>query len=341
MATLSDVARHAGVSKSTASRALSGQGSVSSDTKKRVNEAAKKLGFVPSSAAESLATGRSRNIAMLTPFVNRWFYSEVIDGVEAALIGAGYDLTLYRLTDDPAQRRQLFDYFLVRKGVDAVIALTLFITDDEVRRLDALGKPIVGIGGRIPGVSTYLIDDREVARRQTEHLIGLGHTKLMHFGGDQEQQLDFEVHSQRLMGFRDALERAGIVVPTDFAACEVSVAGGFDSAMRVLADPLTRPTGVVAVSDEVAIGVMSAAYKLGLRIPEDLSVIGLDGHPMGEQFGLTTMVQHVSRQGAMAVSQALALLGGMEPEDDSDLAMSLPVDLKIRQSTAAPPGAQA
>lgn len=225
MATLADVAQSAGVSKSTASRALSGQGSVSTDTKKRVAEAAKALGFVASSAAESLATGRSRNIAVVTPFVNRWFYSEVIDGVEAALIGAGYDLTLYRLSDDRLQRQQLFDYFLVRKGVDAVIALTLFVTDEEVARLDALGKPIVGIGGRIPGVSTYFIDDREVARKQTEHLIGLGHTKLMHFGGDQDQQLDFEVHSRRLQGFRDALERASIAVAQDFAACEVSVAG--------------------------------------------------------------------------------------------------------------------
>lgn len=337
MATLADVARGAGVSKSTASRALSGQGSVSSATKKRVSDVAKELGFVASSAAESLATGRSRNIAMVTPFVNRWFYSEVIDGVEAALIGAGYDLTLYRLTDDRRQRQQLFDYFLVRKGVDAVIALTLFVTDDEVARLAALGKPIVGIGGRIPGVSTYFIDDHAVARTQTEHLIGLGHTKLMHFGGDQEEQLDFEVHSRRLQGFRDALERAGIVVDDDFAACEVSVAGGFDRAVRVLSDPQNRPTGIVAVSDEVAVGVMSAAYKLGLRIPDDLSVIGIDGHPMGEAFGLTTMVQHVSRQGAMAVSQALALLGGLAPEDDSDLAMALPVDLKVRKSTGPAP----
>ena len=340
MATLSDVAQRAGVSKSTASRALSGHGSVAGETKKRVADAARELGFVASSAAESLATGRSRNIAMLTPFVNRWFYSEVIDGVEAALIGAGYDLTLYRLTDDPIQRRQLFDYFLVRKGVDAVIALTLFITDDEVKRLDALGKPIVGIGGRIPGVSTYFIDDREVARRQTEHLIGLGHTKLMHFGGDQEQQLDFEVHSRRLQGFRDALMRAGVSVSEDFAAGEVSVAGGYSSALSILADPSRRPTGVVAVSDEVAVGVMSAAFQLGLRVPEDLSVIGLDGHPIGEAFGLTTMVQHVSRQGAMAVSQALALLGGMTPEDDADLAMALPVDLKVRRSTGPVPEGQ-
>lgn len=189
MSTLADVAKLAGVSKSTASRALSGRGSVSEATKKRVSDAANELGFVASSAAESLATGRSRNIAVVTPFINRWFYAEVIDGVESALIGAGYDLTLYRLTDNPDQRKALFNYFLVRKGVDAVIALTLFINDDEIQRLTNLGKPIVGIGGKIPHIPTFSIDDVATARRATEHLIELGHTRLLHVGGDQERHL--------------------------------------------------------------------------------------------------------------------------------------------------------
>lgn len=333
MATLADVARRAGVSKSTASRALSGHGSVSLATKKKVAAVAKEMGFVPSSAAESLATGRSKNIALLTPFVNRWFYSEVIDGVEAALIGAGYDLTLYRLTDDPEQRRALFDYFLVRKGVDAVIALTLYITDEEVARLDTLGKPIVGIGGKIPGVSTFYIDDRNVARRQTEHLISLGHTNIVHFGGDIEHQLDFEVHGGRLQGFRDAMQRAGLSHPDDFVETDVSIAGGLKAGFEVFSRSSNRPTGIVAVSDEVAIGAMMAAYRLGLRVPDDVSIIGIDGHPLGESMGLTTMVQHVTRQGSMAVAQALALLGGLDVSDETELAMELPVDLKVRSST--------
>lgn len=336
MSTLADVARHAGVSKSTASRALSGNGSVNEETRKRVQESAKVLGFVASSAAEHLATGRSKNIALLTPFVNRWFFSEVIDGVEAALIGAGYDLTLYRLSDDMEQRKALFDYFLVRKGVDAVIALSLFITSEEVDRLESLGKPIVGIGGRIPKVPSIFIDDRAVAKAQTEHLIGLGHTRLMHIGGDQEHQLDFEVHGGRLQGFRDALNYAGIVVEDDFLAAEISTAGGFEAGLKVLSRE-NRPTAISAISDEVAIGVMSAAYKLGLRVPEDVSIIGIDGHPTAAAFGLTTMVQHPARQGAIAVSAALASLGGMSP-DPSELEMELPVELKVRTSTGPAPG---
>ena len=336
VSTLADVAKLAGVSKSTASRALSGRGSVSARTQTRVASAAEELGFVPSSAAESLATGRSRNIAVVTPFINRWFYAEVIDGVESALIGAGYDLTLYRLTDETDQRKNLFDYFLVRKGVDAVIALTLFISDDEVQKLRKLGKPIVGIGGQIPGIPTFSIDDVATTRRATEHLIELGHTRLVHVGGDQEKQLDFEVHSNRLKGFRQALSKAGLEQAPDFFADDFDISGGYRSALNALRDADSRPTAVVAGSDEIAIGVMTAARELGIRIPDQLSIIGIDGHPLGETFGLTTMNQHPSRQGSMAVSEALAQLGGAWDESD-DSHLELQVDLKVRTSTAPPP----
>jgi DNA-binding LacI/PurR family transcriptional regulator len=338
MSTLADVAKLAGVSKSTASRALSGRGSVSGATKSRVAKAAGELGFVASSAAESLATGRSRNIAVVTPFINRWFYGEVIDGVESALIGAGYDLTLYRLTDDPDQRTALFNYFLVRKGVDAVIAVTLFINDDEIQRLRDLGKPIVGIGGKIPNIATFSIDDVVTARRATEYLIELGHRRLMHIGGDQEKQLDFEVHSNRLTGFRQALGAAGLSHDSDFMGDDFDISGGYRSALRALADPVTRPTAIVAGSDEIAIGVVTAARELGLRVPEDLSVIGIDGHPLGETFGLTTMSQHPARQGSMAVAQALTQLGGAWDEAD-DAHLELQVDLTVRSSTGPAPSA--
>lgn len=336
MSTLADVAKIAGVSKSTASRALSGRGSVSRSTRARVSEVAENLGFVASSAAESLATGRSRNIAVVTPFVNRWFYGEIIDGVESALIAAGYDLTLYRLTDDAEQRKALFDYFLVRKGVDAVIAVTLFISDDEVRRLRKLGKPIVGIGGRIRNVPTFSINDVATARRATEHLISLGHTRLLHVGGDQEKQLDFEVHSNRLAGFREALAAAGLTQDDDFLGDDFDLSGGYRSGRKALSDSVNRPTGIVAASDEIAVGVLTAARELGLRVPEDVSIIGIDGHPLAETFGITTMDQHPSNQGSMAVEQALAQLRGEWDERD-DEHFELHVDLVERASTAPPP----
>lgn len=335
MVKLADVAARAGVSKSTASRALSGRGSVSPSTQERVALVARSLGFVPSNAAEALATGRSRNIAVVTPLINRWFYGEVLDGIESTLIGAGYDLSLYRLSNDSKQRDALFDYFLVRKGVDAVIAVTVFIDEDEVQKLRKLGKPIVGIGGRIPGIPTFSIDDVETARRATSHLIELGHRRLVHVGGDKESELDFEVHSNRLSGFRVALAEAGISHPRDFYSCQFDISGGYRCGLKALEDPKRRPTGIFAGSDEIAIGVMFAARELGISIPDELSIIGVDGHPLAETFGLTTLNQYPSQQGSIAVSKALAQMGG-QAEVGEDTHRELKSELKIRASTSSP-----
>jgi DNA-binding LacI/PurR family transcriptional regulator len=202
--------------------------------------------------------------------------------VESALIGAGYDLALYRLTDNPDQRRALVDYCLVRKVVDAVVALTLFINDDDIKRLTSLGKPILGIGGRIPQIPTFSIDNVAISRRATERPIELGHTKLLHLGGGQERQLDFEVHSNRLAGFRQARATAGLSRANNFIGDDFDMAGGCRSELKALADPNTRPTGVVAGSDEMALGVITAARELGFTLPKRLSVIELMATPWGK-----------------------------------------------------------
>ena len=109
MSILADVARIAGVSKSTASRALSGRGYVSVDTRRKVEAAAADLGYVVSSTAASLVTGRTRNVGVVIPYINRWYFAEVLEGIEQALIRSGYDLTLYRLRTDVDLRRRVFD----------------------------------------------------------------------------------------------------------------------------------------------------------------------------------------------------------------------------------------
>ena len=335
---IDEVARRAGVSKSTASRALSGRGYVSDDTRERVVQAAAAMGYVVSTNAASLVTGQTRNVGVVTPFINRWFFAEVLEGIESALIAAGYDLTLYRLSADAEQRRRVFDYFLVRKRVDAVIAVGIALTAKEVGLLGSLRKPIVGIGGEIAGIPTLSIDDVAASRTATEHVIGLGHTRLMHFGGDQDEQMDFSVHAQRLAGFRAALSAAGLDDQDDFRPTPFSIPGGFETGLAVLADPRTRPTAVVAGCDEIAIGVILAARQLGITVPTQLSVIGIDDHQLSEMFGLTTIRQEPSEQGAYAVDLVMR-----ELVDGADTgparAHLLPVTMLVRSSTTAPPTA--
>ncbi|GAA3736638.1 LacI family DNA-binding transcriptional regulator [Leifsonia bigeumensis] len=336
MSAIADVARIAGVSKSTASRALSGRGYVSDATRERVVQAATDIGYVVSSNAASLVTGQTRNVGVVIPYVNRWFFAEVLDGIESTLIGAGYDLTLYRLSSDAEQRRRIFDYFLVRKRVDAVIAVGIELTAHEVDQLRSLGKPIVGLGGAIDGIPTLNIDDVEAARLATTHLISLGHRRIMHLGGDQEEQMDFRVHAQRLAGFRLALADSALERFGSFRAVPFSIPGGYTMALQVLADPRLRPTAIVAGCDEIAIGVIIAARQLGIQVPSQLSIVGIDGHDLSPMFGLTTLEQFPARQGAMAANVVLDRLSG-HAEEPIDNRITMPVAFAVRTSTTAPP----
>lgn len=333
MRTIADVARAASVSISTVSRALSGHGYVSPATRERVLAAAEELEYVVSPNASGLASGKTRNVGAVVPFLNRWFYTEIITGAQAALIGHGYDLTLYNLQGDDL-RQEVFESFLTRKRVDAVIAISLELTEVEATRLTDMRKPTIGIGGPIPGVPTISVDDIAAADLATDHLIALGHTVIGHVGGDVENELDFHVPSHRRDGYEAALTRAGITPdPRLYIKSDFTIEGGYMATKQLLGDPRLRPTAIFAASDEMAIGAIMAARDLGLRVPTDLSIIGLDGHPLGEFFGLTTLDQHPDRQGGQAVELLMRALDSAIT-DAPDITAD--VDLVVRSSTARP-----
>lgn len=335
MSSLVEVARRAGVSKATASRALSGAREVAEATRERVVAAAAALGYVPSTSAGSLVTGRTRNVGVVTPYVNRWFFGEVIEGIEEALIAAGYDLTLFLVQGEPTRRQRVFDYFLVRKRVDAVITVVVALAPEEVRMLHSLGRPVVGIGGGVPGMSSLHIDDAAAARLATEHLLSLGHRRLAHFGGDQERQLDFHTPSRRRAGFENAMAQAGLSTGDDIYSSDFTIQAGYALALDVLGNPSTRPTAIVCASDEIAIGVITAARQLGIQVPAQLSVTGIDDHDLAEMYGLTTVVQRPREQGVSAVQ---LVMSSIESGDTSTAhSIELPVSLRVRSSTSAPP----
>jgi DNA-binding LacI/PurR family transcriptional regulator len=335
MSALSDVARLARVSKATASRALSGRGYVSEETRDRVVAAAAQIGYVVSSNAASLVTGQTRNVGVVIPHINRWYFAEVLEGIHSALIASGYDLTLYRLSDDAIERRRVFEYFLVRKRVDAVIAVGIEPTAVEVGLLHSLRVPIVGLGGPVDGMATISVDDAAVAALATEHLISLGHRQIMHIGNLPDVDPDFHTHAHRLAGYQRAMTAAGLE-PTMPRRTEFTIAGGYATGLAVLADPRHRPTAIVAGSDEVAIGVIVAARQLGITVPGQLSVTGIDGHELAAMFDLTTLAQHPNAQGAMAVGLVMDELLGTGPAPAREW-HPYPVVLEVRGSTTAPP----
>ena len=336
MAGIEEVARRAGVSSATVSRALSGRGHVSASARERVLAAADELGYVVSSSASALATGRMRNVGIVIPFLNRWFYSAVIEGAEAALLEQGYDLTLYNLGGGAEARRSVFEHFLLRKRVDAVIAVSLELTADEVRRLHDMHKPMVGVGGPLPGVRTLSIDDVAVSRLATDHLVGFGHRRIGHIGGGPQVELDFHVPTNRRHGYEEALTAAGIPVdPALFQPADFTMQGGYTAAKQLLGVPRDRPTAIFAASDEMAIGAILAARDLGLDVPRDVSVVGIDDHDLAGFFGLTTIAQYPKAQGRMAVDVLMTELQPQHP-DPEPIDTPLPYDLVVRSSTARP-----
>ena len=332
---INEVALLAGVSTATVSRALSGNGHVSAATRERVHAAALELGYVVSSNASSLATGRTKNVGVVIPFLNRWFFSSVVEGAEQSLLSHGYDLTLYNLGGSGDERRSVFEHFLLRKRVDAVVAISLELTASEVGSLLDLNKPIVGVGGPLPGLQTLSIDDVQVARVATEHLLALGHRAIAHIGGNDEVEMDFHLPTNRRVGYEAALREGGVAIdPSLFAEADFTLQGGYRAATHLLRDPATRPTAVFAASDEMAIGTILAARDLGLSVPGDLSVIGVDDHELAEFFGLSTVAQFPAEQGRKAVEILMDQLhpgrekgGGHTP---------LNYELVVRSSTARP-----
>lgn len=338
MSTIRDVAEAAGVSIATVSRALHGQPRVSEATRRRVLDAATSLRYVASPGAAGLASGRTMAIGVVAPFVNRWFFSGVVHAAEEMLRAAGYDLLLYSLGTDASERRRAFSGDLLRKRVDGVLVLGLQPSRAEQDALSAAGGPVAIVGMAVPGWSSVRIDDYGAARRAMDHLMALGHRRIGFLGGHPDDVLHASAAIDRQAGWRDALRTAGRWGADEVSELDetggFSVSGGKAGTARLLALP-RRPTAVCAASDEMAIAAAWTARRAGLRVPEDLSVVGIDDHEMAELFDLTTVAQPVVVQGARA---AELLLTALADPAAPPVQLTGPTELVVRGTTAPPSG---
>lgn len=337
MVGIEEVAALAGVSTATVSRALRGKEHVSKKAQKKVEDAAKELGYVASASASQLASGRTYNIGVVLPYIDRWFFSVILEGIETTLIEHGYDLTLYNLSGGPVQRKKIFNEFLLRKRVDGVLTVAVNPSEDELHSLTRMGKPILGIGGPIKGARALTIDDESSGRLATEHLLSLGHTKIGFVGGIPGADTEFNQPDLRKTGYQMALEAAGLELRESWVAqANYTIEGAYWAAKQMLGDPRHAPTAIFCASDEMGFGTIIAAKDLGLRVPQDISVIGLDNHDMSEFFGLSTISQQPRQQGKRAAEMMLALLQSADLKDHVNIEETTPwpVQLVVRSSTA-------
>ncbi len=329
-ASIEDVARRAGVSIATVSRALRGLPDVAAGTRDRVLEAASELNYVASPFAARLASGRTATVGVVLPFVNRWFFAEVVDTVETALRHAGFDLLLYNLGDE-AGRLRFFDFMPMRKRVDAVLVVSLVLTDDEFTALRSLGCPVGLLGLDRPGFLSTRIDDVASARRAVTHLTDLGHRRVGLIGGDPDDPMRFTPPLNRADGYRGALLAAGAEPEPELEILGYFTIAGGEQACRTLMDLPEPPTAIFAESDEMAYGALRTLRRLRLDVPGDVAVIGFDDHPTAELMDLSTVRQPVAEQALDVTTRLLAAVATDPGEAESDVVLC--TELVIRGST--------
>lgn len=304
-----EVAALAGVSPATVSRALRGLPGVSAPTREKVENAAVSLGYVASPSAAALTTGRTGAIGVLSPWTSRWFFSAVIEGAQDVVGEQGYDTLLYPLAATAGPDANVVDTRALHKRIDGILGLNV-PRGLQPSSMHELRIPLVTIGSTIPGVSGVLVDDVEVGYSATNHLIGLGHRRIAFLGRDPDGIYAFTVAADRQRGYENALREnrirldPGLIGTTGFATEAGSAA--LDKLWSDAGQDIAwMPTAVFAVSDEVAMGVIWAARRHGIGIPEDLSVMGVDNHDMSYLFDLTTIGQPVREQGRIAATMLL------------------------------------
>lgn len=327
------VARQAGVSTATVSRALRGLPNVSPDTRERVLAAARELDYVASPSASRLASGQTRSVGVVMPYIGRYYFSQVLSGAEAVLRRAGYDVLLYALPDDRA-REVFFEAMPLRRRVDAVLILTLPLSRAQLEQFAALGVPIGAVGLAAPGVTSVRIDDAAGARTAVNHLVNLGHERIAMIGGgiSESEPNPFSTPDDRRDGYRAALADAGLPWLPEYEVDGQYTTVGGEQAMGRLLGLSQPPTAVFAQSDRMAVGAMHALRAAGLSCPQDMSIVGFDDHEVAAALDLTTIAQPMVDEGATVAQQVLDVLAGGAYTDTL-----LPTHLVLRASTS-PPG---
>ncbi|WP_435850614.1 LacI family DNA-binding transcriptional regulator [Streptomyces olindensis] len=332
--TMADVAERAGVSVSTVSRTLRGLTTVSPEVRARVERAARELDFAASRHAASLVTGRTGNVAVLVPTLSSWFVGAALSGLGLVLRAAGLELTVY-VIPDMAERRAFFEHLPARRNADALLVFSFDLTEEETRRLDKLGMPVVYVSQHVDGRPSVYVDDVAGALRGTRHLLNLGHRRIAYVQTVGTGGFSFS-SQERLVGYRQALTEAGIPLDEDLVvATPAGDKRGAAEAVGRLLGLREPPTAVFAEQDEVAVAVIWTLRATGIEVPGQVSVVGFDDQPVAQWFDLTTVAQSPSRIGREAGELALSLID--DPGADRERHLVLPTQVIPRATTAPPP----
>ena len=327
--TMSDVAARAGVSKTTVSRVLNGKDDIDPETAARVRQVITELGYVPSARAVSLARGRTRVIGMLVPSLTWEWVGEVLQGVVDVVESEGYGLLLFSATRGEDSIRR-FDSQVSAKAFDGLVVIEPYGTLEYLTELHAGGLPVVLVDDRDnrPQFPSVAPANREGGALAARHLLDIGRRRPLVVMGPRA----LGCSQERLAGFTEVYRQAGITIePSSIVDGDFTFDGGRTSAHRALA----AGTGfdcVFAHNDLSAAGALRAIHDAGLRVPEDVAIVGFDDVPLATytEPTLTTVHQPLREMGERAARMLMALFDGTSPSGTPEI---LPTALVVRGST--------
>ena len=334
---LTDVAAAAGVHAGTASRALNPatREQVSRETSRRVLQAAQRLGYVPNTLARGLRTARSYIVGMVVPDITNPLFPPMVRGAEQVLSGAGYTLVLTDTDNDAGTERRQVEQLRAR-GADGFVIATARWEDPLLDEIAAAGTPSVLVNRYTASRALPYVggDERTGIRLAVEHLVGIGHRRIVYIAGPQ----DTSTGRERAGAFRQAVRAHGLASRRRLVtvAAAYSEAAG-EAATHRLLDATTDFTAIMTGNDLIALGVLSVLAERGIRCPDDVSVVGFNDLPMVDKLSpsLTTVRLPLHAIGATA---ARILLAQMEdgPTDGALAQSLLGVELAVRGSTGPP-----
>jgi LacI family transcriptional regulator len=333
-ATIRDIASEAGVSIATVSRVLNGRPDVSAETREAVLTVVRERGFTTNRSARALSGGKTGLVGLAVPFVHGPYFAPILAGAAEALYEQDTRIVVCSTHHHHDREVTLLDR-LMHGTTDGAILLLPEETNAELVALQRQGFPFVVADPRVPleeGIASVSAANATGAKAATEHLLTLGHRRIGAITGP----VGMVATEDRRNGYHAALVAAGVVPdPSLEVPSNWQIEGGAEAALTLLHRP-DRPTAVFAFNDNVAAGTMRAARKLGLRVPEDLSVVGFDDVEFAELLTppLTTVRQPLEEMGRMAVSLLTRLI---ERQPLEAVHVELATRLVVRESTA-PPG---
>jgi len=306
---IKDIAKAAGVSHSTVSRALSDSSLVSDETKARVQRLAREMGYSPNALARSLVTRQTHTVGVVVTTIADPFIAEVVQGIEATAHDHGFTSILCNSGAEP--EREIAAVEMLRsKRVDGVIVTSSRVGALYLEHLERIGVPIVLINNhneqRGRYTFTVTVDNRHGGYLATQHLIELEHRRIAYVTAPADHSSDLD----RMTGYRQALGQAGIEPDARLIIPGNGRADGGERALEALLALDDRPSGVFCYNDMTAIGLIHAARRAGLSVPVDLAVVGFDDIPFATYFypPLTTVAQPKVEMGQRAMKMALSLM---------------------------------